>query len=102
MKENQGTLQVGKSQGRRTPNTQNNTRATRNTQDNRNTVQSWVAESTATGRGLEGHLAEYIASETEKKMCTFVKEVQDGTVGPSGGWGEGVAPSPGSEGNSPA
>lgn len=30
-------------------------------------------------------------------MCTFVKEVQDGTVGPSGGWGEGVVPSPGSE-----
>lgn len=30
-------------------------------------------------------------------MCTFVKEVRDGTVGPSGGWGEGVAPSPGSE-----
>lgn len=35
-------------------------------------------------------------------MCTFVKkEVLDGTVGPSGGWGEGVAPSTGSEGNSP-
>lgn len=31
-------------------------------------------------------------------MCTFVKQVQDGTVGPSGGWGEGVVPSPGSEG----
>lgn len=44
----------------------NHTRATRNTQDNRNTVQSWVAESTATGRGLEGHLAESIALETEK------------------------------------
>lgn len=38
----------------------------------------------------------------QKNICTFVKEVQDGTVGPSGGWGEGVVPSPGSEGNSPA
>lgn len=47
-------------------NTQNNTRANRITQDNRNTAESWVAASTATGRGLEGHLAEYIALETEK------------------------------------
>lgn len=82
MKENQGTLQVGKSQGRRTPNTQNNTRATRNTQDNRNTVQSWVAESTATGRGLEGHLAEYIALETEKKCVHLLKKFRMAQLGP--------------------
>lgn len=55
-KENRGILQVDKNQGRR---------ANRNTQDDRNTVESRVAESAATGRGLEGHLAEYIALETE-------------------------------------
>lgn len=55
-----------KSGGKKNSNTQNNTRAIRNTQDNRNTVESRVADSATTGRGLEGHLAEYIALETEK------------------------------------
>lgn len=65
-KQNRAHYKLVKSGGKKNSNTQNNTRATRNTQDNRNTVESRVADSATTGRGLEGHLAEYIALETEK------------------------------------
>lgn len=98
-KRKQGTLQVGKIREGETP----TLKITREQPEIHRTTgtrysRGWLSQQPR--KRIRGSLGR-VHCFGDRKMCTFVKEVQDGTVGPSGGWGEGVAPSPGSEGNSP-